>query len=56
MNNPNRPNTTNTNTLLPDDTVLTTADIAELGIEEAPTDIGPSIEELATRDGGHRHG
>jgi hypothetical protein len=53
MNNPNRPNTA---TLLPDDTVLTTADIAELGIEEAPTDIGPSFEELATKDGGHQHG
>lgn len=56
MKNPNRPNTTNTDILLPTDIVLTTADIAQLGIEEAPTDSGPSLEELATNDGGHRHG
>ena len=56
MNNPKRPNTTNTDILLPTEIVLTADEIEEFGIEEAPTDSGPSFEELATCDGGHQHG
>ena len=45
--------------ILPGDIVLTEADIKELGLEQAPDDIGPSAEELtATTDraGGQNHG
>jgi hypothetical protein len=48
----NNPNTTNTNTLLPADIVLTADDIVEFGIEEAPDDAGPSFEEMAVTQGG----
>ena len=56
MKTPNRPNTQNTDGQLPDDIVLTADEVEEFGIEEAPTDIGLSIEEMATSDGGHQHG
>lgn len=49
-------NTQNPDILLPNDIVLTAEDINQLGIEEAPTDTGPSFEEIATTDGGHQHG
>ena len=37
-----------TERLLPGDTVLTAVEIAELGLDEAPDDTGPSIEESHT--------
>jgi hypothetical protein len=37
----------NQDALLPDDIVLTAQDITELGVEEAPSDAGPSFEEIA---------
>lgn len=43
--------------ILPGETVLTQAEIAELGLEEAPAEAGPSLEELAAaRTGRPGHG
>ena len=42
---------------LPDEIMLTAEEIAELGIDEAPEDLGPSIEEsLTTKNGRPDHG
>lgn len=40
-----------TDTLDPDDIVLTARDITELGLEEAPKDAGPSLKEMASARG-----
>jgi hypothetical protein len=46
-----------TEQLLPGDIVLTVKEIAELGLDEAPDDAGPSIEEsLTNRTGRPDHG
>ena len=46
-----------TATPLPGDMVLTEAEIYELGLEEAPEEAGPSIEEVAgARQGRQGHG
>ena len=43
--------------VLPDDIVLTDAEIIEIGLEEAPADAGPSNEEIAAaRQGRPDHG
>lgn len=43
--------------MLPGDLVLNAEDIFELGLEEAPVDAGPSIEEIVrSGNGGHDHG
>lgn len=43
--------------VLDGDSVLTQADIAELGLEEAPEEAGPSLEEIITaRMGRPGHG
>ena len=43
--------------ILPGDIVLTDADIRDLGLEKAPDDMGPSMEEImADRAGGKNHG
>lgn len=43
--------------ILPGETVLTEAEIAELGLEEAPAGAGPSLEEIAAaRMGRPGHG
>jgi|GEM_PF-6887944 len=43
--------------ILPGDVVLTAADIIDLGLEAAPADMGPSMEEImAARTGRTNHG
>ena len=43
--------------ILPGDIVLTDADIRDLGLEQAPADFGPSVEEImADRAEGKNHG
>lgn len=42
---------------LPDEIMLTAEEIAELGIDEAPEDLGPSLEKsLTTKNGRPDHG
>ena len=48
----------NTNTeanpgLLPGDQVMTWEEVRELGLEEAPADIGPSVEEAGEGEAAH---
>lgn len=43
--------------LLPGDLVLSAGDIFELGLEEVPADVGPSMEEtVGSRTGGYGRG
>jgi hypothetical protein len=47
----------NLDALLSGDIVLTAQDIIELGLDVAPDDIGPSVEEAAVgQHGGRNHG
>ena len=43
--------------LLPGDLVLSAREVFELGLEDAPADAGPSMEEMVgSGNGGHGHG
>ena len=39
--------------LLPGDEAMTWEDVRELGLEEAPADIGPSVEEAGEGEAAH---